>query len=284
MKNLIIFVPWLLAGSFAHFGPVLQLFVAFCVMAMAVYAFNDVIDVDHDRRHAKKRHRPIPSGRLIKREAIALSAVLAVISLYLASSVSSEGAAVIAAYAVLNFFYSLVGKRIPMLDVAIVAAGFVLRILIGLLATDTLPSFGWILAPVFLASVSMAIGKRYAKVGQNGLAGDHRVPAFYTEGRMVWLMIAAWQVTIGVTTALAIHNWGGLNPGQPTGGGMTISAVIVAIAISTQVLARMLVSRTEPTAFSKYPRQSIIEKCDPNRRSQKKYGFFQSERHIFASI
>ncbi len=246
VKNLIVLVPWMFAGSLVSLFPILVLFSAFCLVAMAAYAFNDVIDADHDRRHDKKRFRPIPSGRLTKREATLLSGTLLVTSVYVAALVSVEAATVVVVYATLNFFYSLVAKKIPMLDVFIVAIGFVLRFLMGLLATDAVSSSGWMLAPVFFATLCMAVGKRYAKLGKDGRAGDFKVPTFYTEARLIWLMIAASQITIGITTALLINHWGGLNQGSYGVFGPTWPVIIIAIALSTQVIVRMLISRTEP--------------------------------------
>lgn len=246
VKNLIILVPWVLAGSQANLFAALVVFLAFCLMAMAAYAFNDVIDVDFDRRHAKKRYRPIPSGRLAKQDAVLLSGVLSIASLYVAATVSVETVAVLVVYAVLNFFYSLAGKKIPMLDVVIVAIGFVLRILMGLLATDAVGSFGWMLGPIFFATLCMAVGKRYAKLGGGGKAGDHKVPTFYTETRLIWLMVAASQITVGITTALVINHWSGFNQGSHSSFNLTWIVIVIAILLSTQVMVRMLVSKTEP--------------------------------------
>lgn len=246
-KSFVIIGPWLIAGTADAVVPTLLAVLSFCAMAMAVYAFNDALDANHDARHDKKCHRPIPSGRVTRLEAVCLSLVLFLLSLAIAYAVSLSACFIVTGYAILNFFYSLIGKRIPMIDVAIIAIGFDLRLYLGLLTTGLAESHVWLLGPVFLATLSLAVGKRFAKLGSANGPGDHKIPAFYTEGRTLWLLIAFSQVAIGVSTVIFWRNLGGLDIAATFSNFTYIAACVLGIAISTQVLVCILINRTEPT-------------------------------------
>ncbi len=134
-------------------------FFVFCLLAGAVYAMNDLADIDADRLHPVKRHRPIPSGRVQPGVARALAAVLVVGSLAWAFRLQPAFAAVAAVYFAQNVAYSFKLKHVAYLDVAFIAAGFVLRVMGGGFATQT-PVSNYLLVCTALLALFLGFGKR----------------------------------------------------------------------------------------------------------------------------
>ena len=154
---------------------VLACFALFCAASSAVYLANDVADRAIDAHHPLKRTRPIASGRLSPALAIAASAVLALVALAGTALLNRATLAVTAAYLASTLAYSLGLKRAFLLDVMIVAAGFVLRAVAGASCIEAEIS-PWLLVCSFLLALFLALGKRRAELvllGQN--ATDHRV-------------------------------------------------------------------------------------------------------------
>jgi len=115
-------------------------FVAFCMIASAVYIGNDWIDRDADRAHPLKRDRPIAAGRVSRPASVSMSVLLALTAFALAAWVSVELLAILVAYVLLNAAYSLGLKRMVIIDVIAVAIGFLLRLLAGTLGVGIPPS------------------------------------------------------------------------------------------------------------------------------------------------
>ncbi len=137
-------------------------FFAFSFAASSVYCFNDLVDVDDDRRHPVKCHRPVASGAVSVRQAYGLMAlmfVLAMLTLMLLGSHRLEVMAVILFYWLLNLGYCAELKKHAIIDVCVVAFGFVLRILAGGLATSTVLS-QWIVLMTFLLTLFLSFAKR----------------------------------------------------------------------------------------------------------------------------
>ena len=191
---------------------------AFCLASGAVYAFNDARDAAQDRDHPDKRDRPVARGALSPGEAIAMSAVAAAAALSLAAWTGWQVAAIIAAYLGLSVAYTVCLKRIPVLDVVAIAAGFMLRLLAGTLGIGIEPS-KWLLACGFLLTLFLGFAKRRAEIARLAQgAGRHRaVLEDYSIGfldRAIALcaagMIAAYAwYTVAAETAL-VHGTGGL--------------------------------------------------------------------------
>ena len=148
--------------------------VAFCLMSSAVYALNDVFDRERDREHPDKRRRPIASGEIGARAGIVFGLLLAAAALALGSGASLVVAEILAAYVLLNLAYSLGLKRVPVVDVFIIAAGFMLRILAGTVGLGIAPS-RWLLLCGFLVTLFLGFAKRRAELARlAGDAGRHR--------------------------------------------------------------------------------------------------------------
>lgn len=138
-------------------------FAAFCLMSSAVYALNDLRDVAQDRLHPVKRLRPLASGALSPAVAALLSGLLSAASLVLASRVGDTLVWLLSIYGLLNLAYSYGLKRVPVLDVFIISAGFMLRLLAGTTGIGIPPS-NWLLMCGLLLTLFLGFAKRRAEM------------------------------------------------------------------------------------------------------------------------
>src|SRR5437763_9546484 len=165
-KNVFVFAGIVFAGRLFEVRAelrVLAVFFVFCAAASSVYLANDIADRASDAHHPVKRLRPIASGRLSPRAAGLASAALAIAALAGAAALNIGTLAIPVAYLVSTLAYSFGLKRVFLLDVMIVAAGFVLRAAVGAAAIDAEIS-PWLLVCSFLLALFLALGKRRAEL------------------------------------------------------------------------------------------------------------------------
>jgi decaprenyl-phosphate phosphoribosyltransferase len=148
--------------------------VAFCMLSSATYLLNDVRDAEQDRHHPRKRLRPIASGALGIRTALAVALALAAAGLALAAVVRLELAAVACGYLLLTAAYSLWLRHIVVIDMLAIAAGFVLRAAAGGAAADVALS-RWFLVVTSCSAVFVVAGKRHAELFGRARDGLTRV-------------------------------------------------------------------------------------------------------------
>jgi len=134
-------------------------FTAFSLTASAIYTLNDYHDIEEDREHPKKKNRPLASGDISKVQAIVIMIALAIAGFALMFYISLNAVAILAAYVIMNIAYSLSLKHVAILDVVIIAIGFVLRLFIGSAVTGIHLSM-WIVIMTFLLALFMALAKR----------------------------------------------------------------------------------------------------------------------------
>ena len=184
-------------------GAALAAFAIFCGLSGAIYLLNDVADRDKDRLHPDKRMRPIASGRLPVRAALVAAGVLIVGGLAAALWLSRPFALVALAYVVLLSAYSARLKHVVIVDVLVVAIGFVLRAAAGALVIGVAIS-GWLLICTVLLALFLALGKRRHEVLTLGesAAGHRPILAEYSAG-LLDQMIAV--VTASTVTAYALY-------------------------------------------------------------------------------
>jgi 4-hydroxybenzoate polyprenyltransferase len=173
-KRLFIVEPFLrtLAGFFL-----------FCLISSAVYLFNDVADVEADRNHPEKKHRPIASGQLPVSVALAVALLLVIVVLPLAYLLSPWFALVLAVYFANNVLYSRWLKHISILDVLILSSGFVLRVAAGVLLIAPVERFSpWLYMITVLFSLYIVLGKRRAELSllAQGASAHRKVFDGYT--------------------------------------------------------------------------------------------------------
>ncbi|MCX7650533.1 MAG: decaprenyl-phosphate phosphoribosyltransferase [Flavobacteriales bacterium] len=161
-KNLFLFLPVFFAGKLFDTRIDVQVllgFLAFCMAASAVYAWNDLRDAEQDKLHPEKKNRPIPAGQVQPAEALGLAGILGSLALFLAWKISETFLGLLGLYLVQNLLYSWRLKHIPIVDVSLVSLGFVLRILSGGVLADITVS-NWIVLMTFLLALFLGFAKR----------------------------------------------------------------------------------------------------------------------------
>lgn len=179
-KNLLVFAAPLAGDTFGRsygFWYALAAASAFIAASSAVYLINDVVDVERDRAHPYKRSRPVASGRLPVPHAVALAILLVLVALGVGLVIGEPlVVAAVAAYLTISFLYSAWLKHVPVVELACVASGFVLRVVGGAAATHVPPS-GWFLLVCSLGALMVAIAKRYTELTVLGTAAGRHRPA-----------------------------------------------------------------------------------------------------------
>lgn len=166
IKNLSLFGAIFLTGLIDNdflFRQVLLAFIAFNFATSATYIFNDLLDAGMDRLHPVKKFRPIASGKFPIYLAIFEAAVLTSISLYIASTLNNLFFLLTITYLLMQFFYSFGLKNIPVIDILIIATGFIIRVYAGAVVIDAHLSV-WFLLCVISMALFLASGKRRAEL------------------------------------------------------------------------------------------------------------------------
>jgi 4-hydroxybenzoate polyprenyltransferase len=163
-KNLFVFLPLFFAQDIDNLPRLLAVVVAFVALSLAsscIYVLNDMCDVEFDRKHPEKCRRPIASGRVSLPVARGVYTFLLILSVVVVALFipSTPMYVVLATYLLINHAYSLWLKHIAILDVMIVAFGFVLRIIAGAVAAEVVPSH-WIIIMTFLLALFLVLAKR----------------------------------------------------------------------------------------------------------------------------
>lgn len=175
-KNAVVFAPFIFAlgdaqqqVSLSDWGRAAAAAVLFCLASSAVYLVNDVHDRDADRRHPDKRRRPIAAGRIPPRQALTAAAAMAAAAMAGGLVLSASLALVLAAYLVLQAAYTFLLKDWVLVDVAVIAAGFVLRAVAGAVAVRAAAS-PWLLVCTFLLALFLALCKRRGELAHTTAA------------------------------------------------------------------------------------------------------------------
>jgi len=177
-KNSFVFFALIFDKQLFHvdaFLKTLEGFFLFCLISSAVYLFNDLADIEADREHPEKKHRPLASGKLPVNVAVIAAVILALVSISLGYLLAPTFALIIAVYFTVNLLYSNWLKHVPILDVLIVSSGFVLRVGAGV-ALITVERFSpWLYMITVLFSLYIGLGKRRAEMTLlDKDAGSHR--------------------------------------------------------------------------------------------------------------
>jgi decaprenyl-phosphate phosphoribosyltransferase len=198
VKNFLVFAAPLAAGSLFDAEvllPSAAAFVLFCVVSSGVYLVNDSIDVEDDRRHPSKRFRPIAAGIVPRGAAVGLAVVLFAAGLVAAAFLTRPALAwVLGSYVVLQLAYCVALKNQPVLDLAVVASGFLLRGIAGGVAAG-LPLSQWFLLVAAFGSLFMVAGKRYSELV---LIGDDADTRRTLQGYSVSYLRFVWSLSAGV--------------------------------------------------------------------------------------
>jgi 4-hydroxybenzoate polyprenyltransferase len=185
IKNGFVFFALIFDRQLFLLGPFLRTlagFFLFCLISSAVYLFNDIADVEADRNHPDKKFRPIASGQLPINVAWVAALLLVVISLPLAYLLSPGFLLVLVTYLVINLLYSRWLKHVPILDVMIIALGFVLRVAAGVTLITVERFSPWLYVITLLFSLYIGLGKRRAEISllSQGAVAHRKVLEGYT--------------------------------------------------------------------------------------------------------
>lgn len=163
LKNLFVLTPLFFSGQMAdtlHLKQAMVAMAVFCLAASGIYCFNDVMDAEADRKHPRKRFRPIASGAVKRDTAIATGIALISVALGLAwLTIGTRLSVILIGYVASNIVYCLWLKQIALIDVFVIATGFVLRLMAGSVATGIILSH-WIVLMTFLLALFLALAKR----------------------------------------------------------------------------------------------------------------------------
>jgi len=201
IKNLFVFAALVFSRKVtepAALGAALVAFVAFCLASSAIYALNDVLDRHEDARHPSKRRRPVASGETGAAAALGLSAVLAAASIGVALAVRTPFVLTVLAYLVLTAAYTVGLKRVAVLDVLVIALGFVIRAYAGGVAIDVWVS-PWLVLCTLTLALFLGFAKRESERAALGAAAAETRPiewTIYDEKSLEHMM--------GVSAALAV--------------------------------------------------------------------------------
>jgi decaprenyl-phosphate phosphoribosyltransferase len=209
VKNLFVAAPLIFSKNLTDPALAVRAAIAvavFCLLSGAVYAFNDVRDAEADRRHPRKRLRPVAAGVLGERTALVAAALLSAAALSACAALSWGLLAAAGGYLVNNLAYSLALKRIAFVDVLLIAIGFLLRVLAGGLAIDVRVS-PWLLACTGLLASLLGFGKRAHELIQAEAADveAHHTRASLAGYRVRHLRWAMTLLALATTVAYGVY-------------------------------------------------------------------------------
>ncbi len=161
-KNLIIFSPLFFAGKMSNVFLLQQTLIScisFSFLTSSIYILNDYMDLEHDRTHPSKKNRPLASGKIPIAHAGAMAIVLLIVGLGIISQLSIDTFYVSLSYVVIMVAYCLVFRKMPLVDIGIIATGFVIRLYVGSTVTG-IPNSMWIIIMTFLLALFITLAKR----------------------------------------------------------------------------------------------------------------------------
>ncbi|HKP89682.1 MAG TPA: decaprenyl-phosphate phosphoribosyltransferase [Thermoleophilaceae bacterium] len=200
-KNVLVVAAPAAAGVLSEgdvLGKVALAFVAFCLISSATYLLNDVRDLESDRLHPTKRHRPIAAGELGVPQALALGVLLLIVGFAVAAVVRLEFLIVAVVYILITASYTMWLKHIAVVDIVAIASGFILRAVAGGVAADV-PLSRWFLIVASFGSLFVVSGKRHGEHIDLGEEGAEVRPTLGAYSRNYLQYV--WTMTSGVTVA-----------------------------------------------------------------------------------
>ncbi len=200
-KNVFIFAALVFDGQLTQRDPLLRTvagFVLLCLISSAVYILNDIADVEADRQHPTKRNRPIAAGQLSIAAALVFAIALAAFSLAVGFALEPGFGWIVTLYFVLNLLYSFWLKHTPIIDVMIIAAGFVLRVAAGVALIEVARFSPWLYVCTTLLALIIGFGKRRAEILllADGANAHRKVLDGYTIGFLDQLIVVVSASTI----------------------------------------------------------------------------------------
>lgn len=198
MKNFFIFSALLFVREFYDLNKLQTVsiaFVLFCLTSSAVYLLNDMCDLSRDRLHPLKRTRPLAAGKITARKVCFAAFVLTFVSLILSFYLDRTFGWILGGYVLLNILYSLFLKNIIVLDVIVIAIGFVLRVIAGAVIIHV-PFSTWLVLCTFFLTLFLAINKRRSECALDMAQGSRMVLKEYSASLLEQMNIVALASTV----------------------------------------------------------------------------------------
>jgi 4-hydroxybenzoate polyprenyltransferase len=214
LKNVLVALPVIFAGVALHPTNILKTLIAFITFSLTssiIYIINDIRDVEKDRKHPVKKKRPIASGEVSIKAAVILAILLFVATiaiLYFSNLLFNYGVIVLLVYFVLNLGYSFGLKDIPLVDITILASGFVLRALYGGLLLN-IDLSNWLFLTVLSGSFYMALGKRRNELIKLEGKETRKVLKYYTKeflDKNMYMFLSLSIVFYSLWSTLGVDN------------------------------------------------------------------------------
>ncbi len=207
--------------------------VVLCMISSATYLVNDVRDREQDREHPRKRLRPVAAGDLSPRAALRIAGVLAVTGIALGSAIAPGLGAIAFGYLALTASYSLWLRRVAVLDILVVAAGFVIRALAGGVATDIYVS-RWFVIVTACCAIFLVAAKRYAELRAHSGSGPARATLRRYSPRALLLTLAASATAASVAYA----SWAFTRPDHTVWYGLSIVPFVLWLGRYSMLIGR----------------------------------------------
>ena len=206
-------------------------FLVLCLLSSATYLVNDVRDREQDRLHPRKRSRPVAAGELSPRAALRVAATLALVGIASATAITPGLGAVACGYLALTMSYSLWLRRVVVLDILAIAAGFVLRAIAGGVATDIYLS-RWFVIVTACCAIFLVSAKRYAELREHAGSGPARATLRrYSLGRLRLTLLAAATVA-----GVAYTGWAFTRPSHVVWYGLSIAPLVLWLGRYTSLI------------------------------------------------
>ncbi len=232
-KNVVVFAALVFDAKLTDLTYLVRTVIGFCIFCLvsgAVYLINDLVDIEKDRQHPKKRHRPLASGRLPVKAALAAIPVIVLVCLPLSFLLTPLFGLVVSLYLGLQIAYSFVLKNIVIVDVLTIAAGFVLRVGGGAALVEAERFSPWLYVCTVLLALFMGLGKRRGEIVLlQGNANNHR--AILDEYSLPFLDEMISVVTATTVLAYALYTFDPGNPHLPENNTMMLTIPFVLYSV-----------------------------------------------------
>ena len=172
IKNMLIFIPLISSGLISKTNIIICLIglLSFSFMSSFIYIINDIKDIEKDKKHPRKKNRPLASGKISKNNALIIGIIMLILSLvlniYINKNIFNLSFYFLISYMIINIAYSLGLKNIVILDVALLASGFILRVYYGA-AIINIEVSDWLFLTILNASLFLGLGKRKKEIINN---------------------------------------------------------------------------------------------------------------------
>jgi 4-hydroxybenzoate polyprenyltransferase len=212
IKNFFVFAALMFSGSLFVIDkviPVLLAFGIFCLASSTIYILNDIMDVENDKKHPKKKFRPIASGDVSIKQAYTMLTIFLISALLLSFKLNIQLFLIIAAYLIINVLYSKWLKNIVIIDLVLVSIGYVLRVLAGTIGINAKLS-PWIMAATFTLSMMIILAKRRSELVLHG-PQKRKVLKEYDINFMNLLLVMCATITLTIYLIWTFENVHNLN-------------------------------------------------------------------------